>query len=406
MTAKIIRIFLIFSAILTLALSLPGLYRKSFETKPGKKMIYYSEISKDFIICEDFSDTLTNETDMIYYDRIGKQFSEREYMKLLPFIHTRKLSLLGELPDSVQGIKFTPDILKTTKRGMLMVADAFSFRLNPLFESASGNVRLELPDDFFRINNRGVEFLDPDANRVIPDKSKRFTDALSASGFKLPARNIYGIPSTLKSRDDGYFILDATGTLYHLLMVKGEPLCRRIETPVQVAQMKCQVPGDIYGYIYDTDNQLYILRTNYTFKKLPVPPSAGRFMLSANCFYKTFKITDSDSIRMYILDKNYDTVDYLALEADNYRKSKVAEIEQYLFPLKLMITPGYAHIIPIVYDVKHFIFLNIFLMLLLTAIKRKNHRKIRNVFNLIDILIVGVFGIFGFISVLIFPNRK
>lgn len=406
LAAKIIRLFLVLLGVMVLAMTVPDLYRKNFEERPSKKLIYYSEINKDFIICEDFSDTLTHETDMIYYNREGKRYTEREYNRLLPFLFTRKLALMGELPDSINGIKFDQQLVKTTKRGMLMPVTSFTFQLNPLFESESGKVRPVLPDDLFRINHRGIEFIDAETNKILPEKSRLFNEALTTAGFQAPAQDIYGIPSVLKSRDDGYFIVDNRGELFHLKMVKGQPYCHHIEKTITVSSMKCQVPGDLYAYIYDDQQQLYILRTDYSIKKLPIKPGNGRFMYSANCFYKSYKNTDSDSIRMYVLDPNYDAVDYYAMETDNYAKSRVALTEQYLFPLKIMLTPGYAYLIPIFYPVHRFIWFNLFLVILLASIKYRNHRKLGNAFNILDLVLTGIFGIFGFIAVLVFPNRK
>lgn len=406
LAAKIIRIFLVLLGVMVLALTLPDLYRKSFEKRSNKKLIYYSEINKDFIICEDFTDTLTHETRMIYYNPEGQQYTEREYNRLLPFLFTRKLALLGELPDSINGVKFDQQLVKTTKRGILMPVSAFTFQLNPLFESQSGKVRPQLPDDLFRINHRGIEFIDAATNLIRKDKSKLFNDALLSTGFQAPAKAIYGIPSTLKSRDDGYFIVDNRGKLFHLKMVKGQPYCRAIETDLDIHSMKCQVPGDIYAYIYDQQKQLYVLKTDYTLQKLPIRPSNGRFMLSGNCFYKSFKNTDQDSVRMYVLDSNYAPVDYYAMETDNYAKSRVAQLSQYLYPFSLMITPGYTHLIPLVHPFGKFILVNLLLTAVLAGIKCYHHRKILNLFNIIDLGIVAFTGIFGFIAVLLFPNRK
>ena len=172
LAAKIIRLFLVLLGVMVLAMTLPELYRKNFEKRPGKKLIYYSEISKNFMISEDFSDTLTNENHIIYYDQTGKRYTEREYNRQLPFLYTRKLALLGELPDTINGNKFDQQLIKTTKRGMLMPVSSFTFQLNPLFESESGKVRPELPDDLFRINHRGIEFLDPETNKILPEKSR------------------------------------------------------------------------------------------------------------------------------------------------------------------------------------------------------------------------------------------
>lgn len=406
LAAKIIRLFLVLLGVMVLAMTLPGLYRKNFEKRPSKKLIYYSEISKDFMISEDFSDSLTHETKMIYYDQTGKRYTEREYNRLLPFLFTRKLALLGELPDSIDRIKFDQQLVKTTKRGMLMPVNSFTFQLNPLFESESGKVRPELPDDLFRIDRHGIEFIDPETNKILPEKSRIFNEALTATGFQAPARDIYGIPSILKSRDDGYFIIDSGSELFHLKMVKGQPYCHHIEKNISVSSMKCQVPGDLYAYIYDERQQLYILRTDYSLKKLPLQPGNGRFIYSANCFYKSYKNTDTDSVRLYVLDNDYNLHDYYAMETDSYAKSRVARIEQYLFPLNMMLTPGYAHLIPLFNPPDRFIWLNLFLMIVLAGIKYRNHRKLGSLFNLLDLSIVGLFGIFGFLAVLVFPNRK
>ncbi len=406
LAAKIIRLFLVLSGVTVLAMTLPDLYRKNFEKRPSKKLIYYSEISQNFMISEEVSDPLTHEPKTIYYDQTGKRYTEREYNQQLPFLYTRKLALLGELPDSIQGIKFDRELVKTTQRGMLMPVNSFTFRLNPLFESESGKVRPELPGDLFRINHRGIEFIDPENNKILPEKSRIFNDALTAAGFQPPARDIYGIPSILKSRDDGYFMIDNQGGLFHLKMVKGRPYCRHIEKNMTVSSMKCQVPGDLYAYIYDDRQQLYILRTDYSLKKLPVRPGNGRFIYSGNCFYKSYKNTDADSVRLYVLDAGYNLHDYCALETDSYAKSRTARIEQYLFPLKIMLTPGYVHLIPLFNPPGRFIWLNLFLSVILAGIKYRNHRKPGNLFNLLDLGIVGLFGIFGFLAVLIFPNRK
>lgn len=404
-TAHTIRLFLVLLGTLVFALTLPGLYRKAFEKRPDKKLIYYSEISHDFLISETTTNPQTGETAMTYRDRHGKEYTEREYNRLLPFLHTRKLALLNELPDSIDGIPFTRDLLKTTRRGMLMPEYSFRFQLNPLFESALGKVYVEQPDDLFRINTHGIQFLAPATNRLLPEKSRLFNDALTAKGFQAPARAIYGIPSTLKSRDDGYFIIDNTNHLYHLKMVKGVLYCRHIPTDIDISYMKCQVPGDLYAYLYDRSGQLYVLLTDYTLKPLPIRPGNGRFILSGNCFYKTFKNTDTDSTRLYVLSPSYDLVDYHAIPSDNYAHSRTAAIERHLFPFRLMLTPGYAHLIPLPNPIGQFLWLNIALTLLLSAIKRLHRRKLTAPFHLADLGLTLVFGIYGFLSVLIFSNR-
>lgn len=50
MGAKIVRILLILLAIFIMAYYLPSFYQKSVEKRPYKTMIYFSEVTHDFII--------------------------------------------------------------------------------------------------------------------------------------------------------------------------------------------------------------------------------------------------------------------------------------------------------------------------------------------------------------------
>ena len=79
-----------------------------------------------------------------------------------------------------------------------------------------------MPDDYFRIGKR-MEFIVAKTNKVDEAKSKLFTDALSAEGFAFPANLIAGLPTTRKSKDEGYFLTDSREQLFHIKMIKGQP---------------------------------------------------------------------------------------------------------------------------------------------------------------------------------------
>ena len=102
--------------------------------------------------------------------------------------------------------------------------------LYPLFESESDRVNLELPPDFFRINN-SIEFITASTNDINLEKSKLFNQVFINKGFSFPAKIIAGIPTTRKSIDEGYFIVDNTNKLFHLKMTKGQPYFEYIQTP-------------------------------------------------------------------------------------------------------------------------------------------------------------------------------
>ena len=50
MTAKIVRVLLVFTTILILGFYLPDLFRSRFEKRAGKRLLYYSEVKRDFDI--------------------------------------------------------------------------------------------------------------------------------------------------------------------------------------------------------------------------------------------------------------------------------------------------------------------------------------------------------------------
>lgn len=52
MTAKIVRVLLVFTTILILGFYLPDLFRSRFEKRAGKRLLYYSEVKRDFVFSE------------------------------------------------------------------------------------------------------------------------------------------------------------------------------------------------------------------------------------------------------------------------------------------------------------------------------------------------------------------
>ncbi len=403
---KIIRILLILITIFTMAFYMPSTYRKAVERRPMKTMIYFSEVSKDFVIARETGDSIGGQATMRYYTPGGKLLTENEYMSLLPFNNRRKLKLMGVMPDSLHGVALTTDVLKNVKRSMLLAERSFQYELNPLFESQPDRLGVSLPDDLFRMSNTGIEFIDCATGDILEEKSELFSEALYATGFVAPARDVYGIPSVLKRWDSGYFIVDAQGTLYHLMMVKGTPFCRRIETDIDVKNMKCHTDEEIFAHIFDTDNRMYVLTTDYKVYPLETDILNGRFFMTSNCFYRTYKTSDADSSIMYVYDANFAPVGRYAEVVDHYSNTREAAWEQRVFPFSVMKTPGYAHYIPIFNPIKMFWLANVICAFLWLIMKLHRRRNLARPENIADLAIILLTGVYGFLAVLIFPNRK
>lgn len=404
--AKIVRFLLILTTIFTLSFYLPSLYRRTVEERPLKTMIYFSEVSHDFVIAREGVDSSTQEAAMLYYDTRGNVLTETQYMQLLPFNNRRKLKLMGFMPDSLDGVALTTDVLRNVKRSMLVADRSFSYGLAPLFESAPERVGVSLPDDLFRIGKRGIEFIDCTTGEVLREKSARFAQAMQAAGFEAPARDIYGIPSVIKRWDSGYFITDRNGRLFHLMMVKGAPYCRKIETDFEIKNIKCHTDEEIFCHIFDTDNRLYVLTTDYRLLPLPVEIPSGRCFMTSNDFFRTYKTTEKDTSILFALDPSFGFVARHAEKIDHYNDTPEAEWERRLFPFSTMKTPGYAHFIPIPNPVRDFWVVNLVCLVVWVALKLYKRRSLQRPENIGDAIVILLTGIYGLITVLMFPNRK
>lgn len=404
--AKIVRFLLILITIFTLSFYLPSLYQRTVEKRPLKTMIYFSEVSHDFVIARESIDSTTQEAAMLYYDTRGNLLTETEYMQLLPFNNRRKLKLMGLMPDSLDGVALTTDVLKNVKRSMLVADRSFSYGLAPLFESAPERVGVSLPDDIFRIGKKGIEFIDCTTGEVLQEKSARFARAMQAAGFEAPARDIYGIPSVIKRWDSGYFITDRNDRLFHLMMVKGAPYCRAIETGFEIKNIKCHTDKEIFCHLFDTDNRLYVLTTDYRLLPLPIETPSGRSFMTSNDFFRTYKTTEKDTSILFALDPSFGFVARYAEKIDHYDDTPEAAWERRLFPFSTMKTPGYAHFIPLPNPVRDFWITNLVCFLVWAAVKAYKRRSFRRPENMGDAIVILLTGIYGLIAVWLFPNRK
>ncbi|MGI6304622.1 MAG: DUF4857 domain-containing protein [Bacteroidales bacterium] len=94
-------------------------------------------------------------------------------------------------------------------------------------------------------------------------------------GFSFPARIIAGIPTTRKSCDEGYFITDSHGKLFHLKMIKGQPYVVRIETPEDLDIVYIEAVDirskEFYCYVFTRNKGIFVVMDEvYDLQRLPV----------------------------------------------------------------------------------------------------------------------------------------
>ena len=244
---------------------LPDLYWRMAVPERVSKSMLYSPVEGAFVQVVSSTKRKIGKDQRpgsIYLREDGTEIGFREYCRLLPHFYASNLQKWGLFPETIGGKSLTP---MQVMRGW--TADRFhpaqwngrAPMLHSLMESEPEGASLKSPEDFFRIRNDGMalEFLRPKDGQVDRKKSDRFTRALASEGFLFPVTALGGNPSTMKSYDVGYFLVDAKQNLFQLQMREGWPHC---------VNAKQTVPGDIlaivinekprrefYGFIVTTD---------------------------------------------------------------------------------------------------------------------------------------------------------
>ena len=407
MSAKIIRLLLVILSCGIMAYYIPDFYQKRVEKKSSKTLMYYSEITKKILIAKEQKDSVTEKYSMVYYNSDQQKMSETDYMRQLPFNNKRKLKLMNMLPDSIDGIAFDKKALKSCFRSMLICDKSYNLGLNPMFESETGKNGLHFPEDLFRINTNGIEFIDYTSNKINKEKSELFNKALLSQGFQAPAQSIYGIPSTIKSKDDGYFLVDKQGNLFHLMMVNGQPACQQIPFEGKIKNLKCHSSGDILCHIIDSENHLYAMkRTDQKIYRLKTEPVEHMVFLSSNCFARSYKLLHKGKSTLYVFDNNFNPIVEHTELSEEYRNSKEGKQEQKLFPFRIKRTPGLVHFYPIVNPIKDFYLTNLICLGFYIICSFFFKGRVRRLPMVVNCLLVAVFGIYGLLSIAIFPSAK
>ncbi|WP_027390029.1 DUF4857 domain-containing protein [Chrysiogenes arsenatis] len=284
MIAMGIRYITVLIALVGLSITLPHLFHLTFGQKVYRPMVYYSQILEDVVYSvEDISGHRR------YFDATGKEYSAHEYSQLIPFINFRDLEKWEIYPQQVAGEPVTIE-LALTQRDFVGIPHGFFARqqaripLYPLFESQGEFARIDMPDELFRSTDQ-LEFIDARTNLVNRAKSALFTAALHDAGFRFPARLIAGNPTVRKPYDAGYFLIDANGSLFHLVQVNGTPTV--VSVPISIGMdiiymtQKENRHLPYYGLIVTRQGKMFhLMKEKYTLREVPsVPYDPNRHML-------------------------------------------------------------------------------------------------------------------------------
>lgn len=309
---RLSRIFIVALAVAVMAFYLPELYWKGVEKKVYRPFILYSAIQDRFMfrMSADFSKT-------IYADETEQEYDRVEFEKLTPFFNYRNLKKWDLMPVEVKGEWYYDDVIRTSMQFVRVDPDYLNtpqIDLYPLFESQSMFAGLENPPDMFRIAGT-MEFIDAGTNEVDEEKSRIFTRALEEVGFTFPAQYAAGNPTTRKPFDEGYFIVDAGGTLFHVKMIEGAPWCVNTgltpEGGVRYISLRENGRREFYGILITGDRKIHLISyEGYRLITLPVEgydPDRMTFQMITDPLNRTliYKDLDEDVIHCVLADPEY-----------------------------------------------------------------------------------------------------
>ena len=408
MLVKSSRIIFLFLIVFIASIFIPKYYWMKFEKNIRTPLVYFSPVKKDFLIRN------VKNNDLFYTDKNGEKYNRESFEVLMPLLNYRQLILENKLPDSLNG---EPLIMEKIRLNNIMLRikpveiDFTPIQLFPMFESKSGRVNLEMPNDYFRITN-ALEFIDCQTNSIDKEKSLRFTTQLTAKEFSFPAKLIAGNPTTKKAFDEGYFVRDSNNRLYHIKMVKGKPFCVNTNIPdsLDIVYMRfVEMPlKEFYGLIVTKKGDVYLVSYNhYKLVKLPLDGYDIKndiFTLMGDQFYRTISLIGAKSIRTIVTDRNYVIVNsYQKSWEDNYDLT-AGVVASYIFPFTLKLNDmnsSYSNFYLKLSGYQSLIGALILTVLTYFILRNRNIPLKKGWFDLLLVLFTGVFG---FIAILLVKN--
>lgn len=410
MLPKLSRYLLVLLTIITLAYVLPTVYNTLFDTRINTPFVTYSELKKEYFIMRNIDGKPA------FVDRKEKVYSQEAFMEVTPVANYQYHLSRGTLPDSINGVKLNPKELQQESFFQFVSPENLStpsYDLYPLFESQP-QFGLRFPSDVFRINNK-VEFIDAKTNKINKEKTDTYTKVFKNEGFVFPAKLVAGIPSVMKRRDQGWFIEDNSGQLFHLKMVKGQAFFKKIPNPGKVSfkHILCNDfdSDEFYALVISADHKLYTInKADYSLSHFPVEgydPEKQTLMISGNLLNKTISMTDDQQVKVYTVDRKFQPIDEFQQSMPRKAEMGIGKTFNALFPFQLIVNSPYTNFIKMAilkgagYS---WIFLNVLLLLVSIYMMRREGRKIGR--SIPDLLIVAVTGIFGFLAIWMFPNKE
>lgn len=406
----ILKLLLALVIIAMASIYLPEFYWKTFPHRYYLPRVAYSPILNDLLITKgDFKKARI-------LDLKGNSYSSKQYETLVPQTAFAQLVFLGKLPDTVNGVAFTvPELRKNLFRINFepVGIDAIQFLMYPLIESKPNRASLSFPHEFFSIKKEFM-VIDSRSNSVLDNMSNRYSLAFIDRGFKFPAKELFGNPTTRKPFDEGYFVIDNEDNFFHLKRVEDEPYVRKINLPdgVKVAHMVVAERDlrEFYGFFVTEDNRLFMIENNtYHLVELPISDynyKTSLLSINADILYRRVSIINDNKITALILDRNYKVITTFKDSVTHKDETKVGQVASFIFPFTLQFTSENSQYINLYPSVNGFNFIVVNIILSVLFLLFLMIRKFDIKSSVLPIIIIIVTGIYGVIAVSVLRDFK
>lgn len=264
-----LRLAPVFLGIFVLAWFVPQLYLRATRADYLQLSAVYSSVKNDFIIFE------TGPSVFQFRDEEGNRISQRDGRMALPYMFSRDVEKWGGFPMSINGRSVTfRDAqegvrLRATPREVMLPQS----RVLVLMESTPETASFSLPPDIMLLDDTRLRFVNCADGKENTDKGTAFTAAVLAAGAQFPLQAAGSNADPYKGLDEGLFFVDASGTLFQLLMVRGKPECRNTGHHISGKALRVDVRENKYSDLLGTiatETGLYINRRGQAPMRLPL----------------------------------------------------------------------------------------------------------------------------------------
>lgn len=343
MVTLISRYSAILLAIVAMSYGLPAGFDKIFGQEIGNPLLFFSPPQQQFIYRESLGGHRFN-----YMNEDGKSYSRTEFENQLPFLYYKNLEKKKLLPVTVDGQSFDKETIKAGKQGLEIKSRHLDghhpqIELYPLFNNNPEVAIMPFPEDVFRFTDSAMEFINADFNRIDTELTESFTAALSKLDFAFPATVIGGKTTNLKPFDEGFFIRDSKGAVFHVKRVLNKPVIVKTSIDsshdIQDIIVSENRRKEFYGTIVTKQGTLYLISYDkYQLIPLPVEkyqPDNMDFKLLINPLYKTAVTSGPLMVHGTAMDSGYQSFRSYDLKRHNPVPLPVRVSRDLLFPFQL-----------------------------------------------------------------------